>query len=239
MKISLTHWIARKVANYDSPSSIAFKMRQRRAKRITSLISECYVKYGRVSIIDIGGTRMYWKIISTAFLKEKNVHITIVNLPSSISSLFDNDEIFTLVEGDGCNLSKFSDHSFHIAHSNSVIEHVGNWDKKTMFAKELCRIAKNYYLQTPNYWFPLEPHFMFPFFHWLPKNVRIKLALWFTLGWFHKAVTYEEAKQNVESCSLLSKKDLLKLFPDGVLYKEKLLFFTKSLIVIKSNIHKT
>jgi hypothetical protein len=60
-------------------NSLGFKFRVKRAERIKNLISECYVKYGEVSIIDIGGTRTYWKIIPEAFLKEKNVHITIVN----------------------------------------------------------------------------------------------------------------------------------------------------------------
>jgi ubiquinone/menaquinone biosynthesis C-methylase UbiE len=164
-------------------------------------------------------------------LKANNVNITVVNFPPPPPPQHYNNELFTLKKGDGCNLSEFGDHSFHIAHSNSVIEHVGNWDKKVMFAKELRRVAKKYYLQTPNYWFPMEPHFMTPFFHWLPKKVRIKLTLWFKLGWFPKAKNYEKARQNVESCSLLTKKELLKLFPDSSLYKEKFICWTKSLIV--------
>jgi hypothetical protein len=229
-------WLSYKqITNYNSENSLGFKFRKKRAERIKNLISACFAENGAVSIIDIGGTKTYWKIIPAAFLKANNVHITVVNLPSYTPPpppphLSDN-EIFTAKEGDGCNLIEFSDNSFHIAHSNSVIEHVGNWDKKVMFAKELRRVANKYYVQTPNYWFPLEPHFMTPFFHWLPKKVRIKLNLCFNLGWIQKALNYEEAKQNVESCDLLSQNELINLFPDGILHKEKLLLFTKSLIV--------
>ncbi|MDR0614397.1 MAG: hypothetical protein LBF82_00260, partial [Lactobacillales bacterium] len=148
--------------------------------------------------------------------------------------VYDND-IFTLVYGDGCNLSEFSDHSFHIAHSNSVIEHVGNWESKVNFSRELQRVAKRYYLQTPNYWFPIEPHFMTPFFHWLPKRLRIKLLLHFNLGNYRKATTYNEARMNVERVYLLTQKELNYLYPSSQnkYYKEKWGGFVKSLIIIK------
>jgi hypothetical protein len=196
------------------------------------LINECFEKHGKVNIIDIGGTNAYWKIISANLLKEKNVHILIVNLPSS-STLFTNDEIFTFIIGDGCNLADIGDKSFHIAHSNSVIEHIENWENKIKFSKELQRVGELYYLQTPNYWFPLEPHFVFPFFHWLPEFIRIKLIQHFNLGWFRKTKDYNKAKAIDESCLLLTKKELLKLFSHSSLYKEKFACLTKSFIIMR------
>jgi hypothetical protein len=226
--------IAKKITNYESENSLAFKFRVKRAERIKSLIHECYNEYKQVSIIDIGGTKTYWNIIPREFLLNHKVHITIVNLPSS-DPLPENDEIFVFRHGDGCNLFEFKDYSFHIAHSNSVIEHVGNWENKVDFSKELQRVAKRYYLQTPNYWFPIEPHFMSPFFHWLPKAFRIKLLLHFNLGTHKKAVTYSEARMNIERCDLLTQKELSYLYPysQHKYYKEKWRGLVKSLIVIK------
>jgi hypothetical protein len=145
------------------------------------------------------------------------------------------NELFTYATGDGCNLSEFKDHAFHIAHSNSVIEHVGSWENKVSFSKELQRVAKRFYLQTPNYYFPMEPHFMTPFFHWLPKRFRIKLHLHFNLGNYRKAATYNEARINVERCDLLTKEALRKLFPSPHIkcYKEKWGGLVKSLVIIK------
>jgi hypothetical protein len=150
--------------------------------------------------------------------------------------MYTDNEIFTFVCGNGCNLSEFNDHSFHIAHSNSVIEHVGAWEDKVNFSKELQRVAEKYYLQTPNYWFPIEPHFMTPFFHWLPKKIRIKLLLHFNLGNSKKAATNSEARMRIEHCDLLTKKELKRLYPysQHKYYKEKWGGFIKSLIVIKS-----
>ena len=174
--MSITSYIAERLINYQSDKSFAFKLRKKRAHRIKSLINECYNKYKKVNIIDIGGTKTYWKIMPKEYLSEKNVHITVVNLPSSVP-LPEDDELFSFVAGDGCNLFNFPDISFHLYHSNSVIEHVGNWDNMVSFSNEAKRIAEKYYLQTPNYWFPIEPHFLTPFFHWLPKSLRIKLVI--------------------------------------------------------------
>jgi hypothetical protein len=224
--MSLTSYI-----NYENERSLAFKFRQKRAERIKQLIIDCYNENNYVEIIDIGGRKEYWNIIPRDFLIEKNVHITIVNLPSE--QLPKSDQLFSYYYGDGCDLINFSTGSFHIAHSNSVIEHVGSWENVVMFANEIKRVSETYYLQTPNYWFPFEPHFLTPFFHWLPKKIRIKLLLHFNLGWFKKAKNYHEAKKTVESCNLLSKKELAYLFPEAKLFKEKVMFLTKSLIVIK------
>jgi hypothetical protein len=228
--MSIINKLLTKLVDSDSEQSFAFKFRKKRAEKIILLINECYQKYGKVNIIDIGGTMTYWHIISVNFLKEKKVHVLIVNLPLS-SPLPESDEIFTYKIGDGCNLADIGDKSFHIAHSNSVIEHVGNWENKIKFSTEIQRVGEKYYLQTPNYWFPFEPHFMFPFFQWLPKFVRIKFIQHFNLGWFRKSKDYNNAKAIDESCSLLTKKELLDLFPNSSLYKEKVACLTKSFIV--------
>jgi len=208
-------------------------MRKKRAGRIIALIDKCFKEHGKVNIIDIGGTETYWKIIPREFLTSRNVHITAVNLPETTST-FQNSDLFTFIDGDGCNLHNIQDKSFHIAHSNSVIEHVGpTWERKVAFANETKRVAENYYVQTPNYWFPVEPHFVTPFFHWFPKSIRIKLIQNFKLGWYEKTPNYQEAKKAVEGCDLLSKKEMKNLFPEAKLYKEKFFFLTKSLIMIK------
>src|SRR3546814_10323990 len=66
--------------------------------------------------------------------------------------------------------------SFDIAHSNSVIEHVITWDNMKNFARETRRVAAWHYVQTPYFWFPVDPHFYkLPFYHWLPRPLRAKL----------------------------------------------------------------
>lgn len=233
--MGITNFIARKLVNYDSDKSPAFKLRKVRAERIKILINECFDKYGEVKIIDIGGTRTYWNIFSLSYLTEKKVSISVVNLPSEIT-LPQNDHIFTFHIGDACDLVNFKDKSFHIAHSNSVIEHVGDNANRIKFAQEIKRVSDTYYIQTPNYWFPMEPHFMTPFFQFLPKKMRIKMVQNFALGWFERAKDFNEAKEIVDSCNLLTKQEFENLFQDGQLYLEKIGFFIKSFIMIKNGI---
>ncbi|MBN1187082.1 MAG: hypothetical protein JXB49_32690 [Bacteroidales bacterium] len=231
--MSITRFIALRLANYRSDKSPAFHFRQKRAIRLRQLISDYYKKYGKVTLIDIGGTRLYWQIIPDSFLRAHQVSITIVNLPSH-KPLPVNDEVFDFLEGDGCQLTAFQDHIFNIAHSNSVIEHVGSDSKRIKFADELRRVAKSYFLQTPNYWFPFEPHFFCPFFQWLPKTLKMYLVMHYDMGWFRKANSPEEAVEIINSCNLLRKKELKKLFPEATIYKEKFMFLTKSFMVIKA-----
>ena len=58
------------------------------------------------------------------------------------------------VVADGCHLP-FADDAFDMAFSNSVIEHVPDHEA---FSRELARVGRSYYVQTPNKWFPIEPH---------------------------------------------------------------------------------
>ena len=130
---------------------------------------------------------------------------------------------------------EFKDKSFHLAHSNSVIEHVGEKINRMKFSNEIKRVSDIYYVQTPNYWFPMEPHFMTPFFQFLPESVRITLVQNFALGWFGRAKDFNSAKAIVDSCNLLTKQDLETLFPEAKLYKEKIGFLVKSFVVIQNS----
>lgn len=230
--MSIARIFAQKFANYHSDTSIAFKFRQKRSVILQKLISACFRRYGKVDIIDIGGTRVYWNIIPFSFLLANHVKIVVVNLASGVS-LPENDEVFEFQKGDGCHLAAFKENTFTIAHSNSVIEHVGCEVNRVKFAEEMKRVAVNYFIQTPNYWFPFEPHFFCPFFQWLPEKFQIFLIMHFDLGWIRKAMNLEDAMAKINSCRLLRKNELKKLFPDATIYKEKFMLLTKSFMVIR------
>ena len=50
-----------------------------------------------------------------------------------------------------------------------MIEHVGDAQSQRRFAREVARVGRAYWVQTPNRWFPVEQHLLTPFVHWLPK----------------------------------------------------------------------
>lgn len=113
--------------------------------------------------------------------------------------------------------------SFDFVFSNSVIEHVGNHQDQLRMAREVCRVGKRYFIQTPNRYFPLEPHF-------LPLGIRVWLMQNFNLGWFPKTPDRQQAREIVDGIRLLGKEDFRSLFPNAMIYEEKVLGITKSFV---------
>ncbi|MDX6729482.1 MAG: hypothetical protein QOK49_4287 [Baekduia sp.] len=65
----------------------------------------------------------------------------------------------------------FDDGAFDLVYSSSVIEHVPR-ERRAAFAAEVRRVGRGLYVQTPAYSFPIEPHALLPFAHWLPAAAR-------------------------------------------------------------------
>jgi SAM-dependent methyltransferase len=73
------------------------------------------------------------------------------------------------VQGDALALP-FEDGAFDVVFSNAVIEHVGDRERQGAFVREALRVAPRVFVTTPNRWFPLDPHTLLPFVHWLPRG---------------------------------------------------------------------
>jgi Methyltransferase domain len=66
----------------------------------------------------------------------------------------------------------FGDGEFDVAFSNAVVEHVGSREDQKRFCHELARVARRVFVTTPNRLFPVDPHTLRPFVHWLPDGRR-------------------------------------------------------------------
>jgi len=213
---------------YDNrrPDSWASQLRKKRMQLFESLISSVPAP---LKILDIGGRQDFWE--NTDFLKQdlKDVEITLLNLDLEEANVTSSK--FKFVVGSATNMEQFEDNSFDVVFSNSVIEHVGDYHAQRQMANEAMRVGKRYFIQTPNFFFPIEPHFVFPFFQFLPIEMRVWLQSHFDLGLRKKLPNKEEARASVTSIQLLTKKELTKLFPQGNLHEEKLLYMTKCFIV--------
>jgi hypothetical protein len=83
----------------------------------------------------------------------------------------------TTVRADGRELP-FVDGQFDLGFSNAVVEHVaGGRDGQRRFVAELCRVAERVFVTTPNRLFPIDPHSLLPFVHWLPDGDLRRRAL--------------------------------------------------------------
>lgn len=66
----------------------------------------------------------------------------------------------------------FDDKAFDIGYSNAVVEHVGSLADQRQFVSELLRTCRRVFISTPNAHFPIDPHTLLPFVHWLPRGLR-------------------------------------------------------------------
>ncbi len=75
------------------------------------------------------------------------------------------------VRADAADGLPFADGEFDLVYCSSVIEHVAP-ERRAAFAAELRRVGRGWLVQTPAYSFPVEPHALLPFAHWLPVGLR-------------------------------------------------------------------
>lgn len=97
-------------------------------------------------------------------------------------------------------------------------------------SQEVKRVGKKYYVQTPNLYFPIEPHFIFPLFQFLPVNLRVWLVQHFNLGWCPRIPDRARALREVQEIRLLTKAEMQRLFPDAKIFEEKFFGMTKSFV---------
>src|SRR6185437_11417705 len=57
---------------------------------------------------------------------------------------------------------------FDLVFSNSMVEHLPTWDHQKCCADEIRRVGSRYWIQVPNRHFPIDPHYIIPFFQYLP-----------------------------------------------------------------------
>lgn len=212
---------------YGEGNSISRAFRVKRFERLFALIDGIVREKGRCRIADLGGSAYYWNIAAER-VAARPLEITLVNPKEAAPS-----GSFAYLNADATDLSNIDDGSFDLVHSNSVIEHVGDWAKQGAMAANVRRLAPAYYVQTPSFWFPVEPHFRAPFIHWLPEQVRYRLVMRLALGFSGRKASVNDAMTRVQSARLLDKGQMHALFPDATLVDERFFGLTKSLIAIR------
>jgi len=173
-------------------------------------------------ILDVGGTALNWSLIPA------NPRIILLNLPTDGEAD---------VVGDGRCLP-FPDASFDIVFSNSVIEHIASSDDQQRFADEIRRTGRDYWVQTPDRRFPVEPHLVTPFLHWLPKTLRVAIARRFTIWALLERPSPDRWEFYIRHCAeevrLLDARELQAMFPDARIIRERFLGLSKSLIAVRT-----
>lgn len=174
-------------------------------------------------VLDVGGAPFNWSLLS----HRPQLYILNLGLPDASDGVS-----VRWIVADGCQLP-FRGGAFDIIYSNSVIEHLRTLERQSLFAQECQRVGISYYVQTPNRRFPIEPHFIAPFIHWLPRRLQVSLLRNFTIRGLVTRPDRSECVALLDELRLLDESGLRRLFPDADIWYERLLGFTKSLIAVR------
>ena len=164
-------------------------------------------------ILDVGGFVHDWDGVPV------DSPITLLNTDDPRAGL-QASERFHCHIGDGRQLP-FGDRSFEIAFSNSTIEHVGSYEDQKRFARELRRVGRGLFVQTPNRWFFAEPHFVTVFVHYLPWRLARRLIRFCSFRGFFRSGDNVDLTRLASELRLLSYREMRELFPDSEIYRER------------------
>jgi Methyltransferase domain len=195
--------------------SLAAYFRRRRFLGFDQLLE------GVNTIIDFGGTPAIWLSVGSR-------KVTLLNI--------DEQEVppdFIVVKGDA-RKTEFTDQSFDLAFSNSTIEHVGGWEDQQAFARELSRVGKYLYCQTPARRFFFEPHYFTPFINWFPFLLkRYWFVRYFTYYGLRWKPSPEQVKDFQSHLRLLTYSEMCDLFAGCEVKRERFLGMTKAYIAVR------
>jgi 2-polyprenyl-3-methyl-5-hydroxy-6-metoxy-1,4-benzoquinol methylase len=209
------------LSSSNNPDSLGNKFRSKRFAYFEHLFWKAFSGKEKINILDLGGTQDFWK--DRSLLQDKNITITLLNLqaePVSHPSL-------KSMGGDATHLPLFEDQSFDLVFSNSVIEHLYTFENQRKMASEIRRLGKKYFVQTPNKYFFIEPHYALPLMQFLPSSLVYSILTRTKLSRMQRWDP-QYAKAYLEEIRLLSQKEMKQLFPEGQIYCEKFLGMNKS-----------
>lgn len=210
-----------RIAGTSGEESLGAKLRRRR----WAMLMDRFPDLASMRVLDLGGTTQSWELAPV-----KPAHVTLLNM--GLSEVETPDWMRQLA-GDACDVpDPIRSEDWDLVFSNSVIEHVGGYAKRAEFAEQVRSLAPAYWVQTPNRYFPVEPHWLFPGFQFLPVAARRTVAQrWPLYRW--RSDDRERALREVLEIELVSKTEMAHLFPDAELLPEKVVGLTKSWIAVR------
>jgi hypothetical protein len=194
-------------------------------------------------ILDLGGNDGTFLSILFPDFKKDNLYVADISEEALLNAKQKYGYNTILLDESG--KIPFDDKYFDIIFCNSVIEHVtvnknecykiDNWQefntksfqRQQIFANEIIRCSKSYFVQTPYKYFPIESHTWFPFFYlFLNRKYYLKCLNLINKYWI---------KGSIPDCRLFTIKEMKQLFPNSEIIKERNMLFVKSLIAINQS----
>jgi len=174
-------------------------------------------------VLDLGGTTVSWRVFGL-----RPGSVTVVNLNQDMGPY---EPWMEVVQGDAC-AGGFG--KYDLVFSNSLMEHLGGHARRQQFANVVQESAPSWWVQTPYRYFPIEPHWIFPGFQFLPFRARVLVCQhWNTL---HMPACKDaaEAADLVASTELISATEMRSYFPASEIWFERIAGIPKSMVAIQA-----
>lgn len=214
------HRLYDRLVDTGSATSVSSAFRTRRWQ----LLLDRFPDLASRTVLDLGGTVAGWSAAPVT-----PDRLTIVNAEPLAEAVPDHVEV---VLGDACALDRsVTDRSWDLVFTNSVIEHVGGHDRRAAFAESVLGLSAHHWVQTPNRWFPVEPHFLVPGLQFLPTRARARIiAAWPLNRW--RPADDRAAMEAALDLELIGRAELAHYFPGSTILEERLGPLTKSLVAV-------
>lgn len=190
--------------------------------------------FAAMRVLDLGGTAWFWQTAP-----QLPAHVTLVNLDGEddqtgpgIDAVDAPCSMSQLRADATSDLAPLVGERFDLVFSNSVIEHVGGYGARARFARNVERLADRYWVQTPYRYFPVEPHWLFPGFQFLPLRLRATVSAHWPLGYVQTDST-DDGLEAALGTELMTVTEMRHLFPHASIVREALLGMTKSIIAVR------
>lgn len=208
-----------KLIDPDQAGSFTHRFRQQRNEEFKRRFPDL----ADMRVLDLGGTAVSWRVLG---LRPSSV--TIVNLARDQGPY---EPWMNVVQADAC-AGGFG--QYDLVFSNSLMEHLGGHARRQQFADVIRESASSWWVQTPYRYFPIEPHWIFPGFQFLPFRLRVMVCQhWNTL---HTPARKDpgEAAAEVASVELISATEMRTYFPTSEIWFERVAGIPKSLVAINA-----
>ena len=203
-----------------NPASYSARARARRWR----VLAQWFPDLAEMRVLDLGGTPKFWRMAPI-----HPSHVTMVNLRLAEPP---PEPWMHLVVGNACR-HRMSRGAFDLVVSNSLLEHVGGADERRRLADVIHTAADRHWVQTPNRYFPIEPHWFFPWFQFLPFRAQVVITQTWPIS-HRRNRDAAEAARIVREVELIGPGEMRRLFPESEHWIERFFGLPKSLVAIRS-----
>jgi SAM-dependent methyltransferase len=215
---------------------------QARSER-AALFRQMFGLSANTRVLDLGsesGANIH-SVLEGTPVKPENTYIADID-PRAVARGRERYGFVPVLVGESARLP-FPDGFFDIVYCSSVIEHVTipkeqvwtltsgrEFRRRALahqraFAREIQRVGRQFFVQTPYKWFVVESHSWLPFVSWLPRRAQLPVLKTARRFW---------PKSTHPDWYLLDKREFASMFEGAEIRAEKWLGLTKSIMAVKS-----